>query len=268
MIRETDRELYAQCLRCIEQGVSTNQYTLIETQAEELAERIARQVSVNQVKRRVHQDEVCDPVTGIPSSYINVIISYALEVGPKIKQLKAGDVESWNEIMVLARQRVNTNLKGYAAQYGHRFHSLAEELVQKCTTVLWMRLDGYPYDTSLESWVSQFVALEVSTERRKSDFKWNSTARSLDQPVGFGEGASTLGELLPDRNAVHHYEQVDLYLTVEAASKHLSPDQHEVVWRTLSGQTSQDIADHMGKNRNTIYQIRYRAVKTLREYID
>jgi RNA polymerase sigma factor (sigma-70 family) len=268
MIRETEKDLYAQCLRCIEQGVSTNQYTPIETRPEEFAEWIARQVSANQAKGRVHQDKVCDPVTGIPSSYIRVIISYALEVGPKIKQLKSGNVESWNEIWVLVRQRVSTNLRRYAAQYGHRFHSLAEELVQHCTIVLWINLDRYTYDTNLESWVSQFVALEVNTERHKSDFKWNSTARSLDQPVRAEEGFSTLGELLADGKAAMHYEKLDLYLTVLAASKHLSPEQHEVIWRTLSGQTSQDIADHMGKNRNTIYQIRHRAVKTLREYID
>ncbi|MBN1121759.1 MAG: sigma-70 family RNA polymerase sigma factor [Anaerolineae bacterium] len=268
MIRETDKELYAQCLRSIKQGISFNQYPLPETPVEEFAERIARQISANRVKGRVHQDKVCDPVTGVPSSYINVIISYTLEVGPKIELLKAGDVKSWNEIEVLVRRRVNTNLRCYASLYGHRYEHLAKELVQHCMDVLWIRLDGYTYDTDLESWVSQFVALEVSTERRKSDFKWNSTARSLDQPIGFGEGISTLGELLPDRNAVHHYEQIDLYLSVQAASKYLSPDQHEVIWRTLSGQTSQDIADHMGKNRNTIYQIRYRAVKTLREYID
>jgi RNA polymerase sigma factor (sigma-70 family) len=268
MIHEIDYELYAQCLRCIKRGISTNQYSLTESRVDDFARWVARQVSANQAKGRVHQDRVSDPITGIPSSYIDVVISCALEFGPHLDQLKDGDVDGWNEIMTLIRRRVGTNLQPYAALYGPRFHGLAEELVQQCVAVLWINLDCFTYDTNLESWVSQFVAFEVSTERRRADFRRNSTAHSLDQPVGFEDGIGTLGELLPDGKAAMYSEKMDLYLTVWAASEHLSADQHEVIWRTLSGQTLQDIADHMGKKRNTIDQLRHRAVKILRKHID
>ncbi len=268
MIHEIDYELYTQCLRRIKQGISANRYSLMESRVDDFARWVAQQVSANQVKGRVPQNRVSDPITGIPSSYIDVVISCALEFGPYIDRLKDGNVDSWNKIFALVRRRVGINLQPYAAFYGPRYEGLAEELVQHCATVLWINLDRYTYDTNLEWWVSHFVALEVSTERRRADFRRNSTVPSLDQPVGFEDEIGTLGEFLPDGKAAMYSEKLDLYLAVWAASKHLSADQREVIWRTLSGQTPQEIADHMGKKRNAIDQIRHRAVKILREYID
>jgi RNA polymerase sigma factor (sigma-70 family) len=268
MIHETD-ELYEQCLHCVKQGISTKKYNLMESRADEFAQRIVYLVSANKDKGRVPQDKISNPVTGIPSSYIHEIIFHVLKYGPRVEQLKAGNVESWDAFMALIERRVNTNLRRVADQFGHRFDDLVDELVQHCATVLWISFDRYPYDTNLESWVAQFVAFEVSTIRRGSDFKWNSTARSLDQPTGPGEGGSTLGELLPDKKAANYYEEIDLYLTVLDASKHLTPVQREVVRRILLlGQKPQDIADEMGKKRNTIYQIRHRAVTNLRRHIE
>jgi RNA polymerase sigma factor (sigma-70 family) len=268
MIHEIDSELYAQCLCCIKRGISTNQYSLEESQIDKFAQWVARQVSANQAKGRVPQDRGSDPITGIPSSYIDVVISYALEMIPRIRLLKSGDVESWNGIFTLIRRRVGTNLKPFAPSYGPRYDGLAEELVQHCAIVFWINLDSFTYDTNLESWVSQLVAFEVSTERRRADFKRNSTASSLDQPVGFEDGIGSLGELLPDGKAAMYSEKLDLYLTVWAESKHLSADQREVIWLTLAGRTPQEIADYMGKKRNAIDQIRHRAVKILRKHID
>jgi RNA polymerase sigma factor (sigma-70 family) len=259
--------LVRQCLARINHYLETHSPTITENK-NNLATRIAALVEHNE--RRL-PDLPSDPHTNVPGAYIDDVIRYYLQETPRIKALKAGDISSWETLLNLLKRRVYTNLRRYYVKTND-FDTLAAEIVQSCSFLIWMKLEQFRYDCPLDAWVSYFVANEVRDICRSAGFKNRQKNVSFDQPLHdrtFSNTDSfTLGDLLIDKQASQDFLMVDRLLTIKAGFIYLSPAQRELVRRQLEGQTTLDIAQGMGCSPNAVYKLRQRAVDKLRTFIE
>jgi RNA polymerase sigma factor (sigma-70 family) len=219
--------------------------------------------------RRVPDNLPIDPETGFPDSYLDDIIRTLIEDGPRFDRLLQKDDRAWNDALRFVECRVRTYL--YRIYNEGDVISPLEELVNDltlhCTAVLWRDMRRFTFDTPLEAWASKYIAQEVSTYRRGADFRWNEHARSLDRPLREQPDSLTLGDLLADKRSTIDLELADKRLTIMNVLEHLSPDQRELIERTMAGQETPDIAEEMDRTHDAVHTLRHRALKRLRNSI-
>ncbi len=267
MKEQLQRELYRQCLRCAHIYYLETQRKIIAAHAEHLAQHAVSLIQRN--REFVPSDTPKDPYTGVPDNYVADVVKYLAEEGPFVRSLAAGDPEVWERMLALLEQRVYKYLGRHNDRGGmfipqDSFRALAEELVQHCAFLIWLRLDRYRYDSRFEAWVSSFVSYEVSGVCGSAGFRHNTRAVSLDVPLGSAPDFSALGEIIPDEYTEQVFQKLDRLLALENEITKLSKDQRELIQRSLEGQTAADIARDMGRSENAVYKLRQRALRTLR----
>ena len=226
-------------------------------------------VIIRRNQSRVPANLEPDPASGIPDEYVDDVINALMIEGPRVTALKAGDTVTWNNLLDLIYRRAMSYLQAHYhnQEYISPLNALVEDLVLHCAELLWLNLDRFPFDTSLDAWVSNFVANEARTLRRKADFIHNCTARSLERSNRKSTWQRPLEDKLRDCQTTGEFEIIDRWLTLGVGLRNLSPDQREVIRRQLLGQSVPDIAADMGRTRNAIYLLRHKAVSSLRDYV-
>lgn len=266
---DPDIDLERQCLARINDYLRKHPSIIVEDR-NDLAARIAVLVQRNQRANRL-PDLTSDPRTGVPDAYIDDVLQHYFRESPRIAALRAGEIVSWENMLDLLKRRVYSSLRRYNVKTND-FCTLADEIVQSCSFLIWMKLEKFPYDCPLDAWVSYFVIYEVRGTCGSSGFRNRQRNISFDQPLPTRKlssfGVLTLEDFLPDERASYDFLMLERVLTIKAGFIYLSPAQCELVLRQLEGQTTLDIARGMGCSPNAVYKIRQRAVDRLRMFID
>ena len=259
--------LYRQCLRRIKAlavaaGVDAPPHA-VEYFTRRTAD-VARQNA-----RRIPASTQPDPRTGYPDSYIDDIARTIIREEPRVRALLDKDDAAWQAMLDTIYRRVRANLRRSFSYLPLKvpFDALTVDMAHHCARVVWLRLPAFPYDTSLDAWVAVLVAYEISALRRRSDFKWNNYARSLEEPLTDQPGAPRLQDSLEDERMREAWEVWEMRHVVDGYLDHLSPDQQEVIRRGLQGEDTESIARRMGRSREAVYALRSRAVKALRRMV-
>ena len=169
-----------------------------------LARRVAWIVDDNRQRGRVPQDQMPDPKTGIPDSYIDEVLYFLDREEPTLSALRSGEEAAWDRVLAL----MGTRAYGYLLRYGvaaGQARQLAEDFAQMGGVALWgQALERYPYDTHFDAWVSRIMAYEVSQWWRSTKEQRHQRALSLDAPldaVPDSQVQGTLYRILPDLRA-------------------------------------------------------------------
>jgi DNA-directed RNA polymerase specialized sigma24 family protein len=215
---------------------------------------------------RYPTDAIPDPLTGVPITYIDTLVETTIQERTAFEKLLQKDIEAWEDMLSLIHGRVSGILR---LRYSDNniltpLHDLIDDLTLHCTEILWKKLGHYPFDCSLIAWIRLFVAREVSSLQKSADFKHNVRARSLDRPISTPLGERRLGDFISDDTMADQFDRSDDLLSILPSLRLLSDAQRNVIRRQLAGQTTEEIATHMNRNRNAIYQLRHSAIKNLR----
>lgn len=257
--------LLAQCRARVKASVHKGGTTASDSTV--LAERLACIVSSNRARGRVPHDAPPATRSGVPDGYIDEVLFFLNEEGERLNALRTGDEATWRDVLALSTLRAY----GYLLRAGlgpGQARQLADDFAQKTAVTLWEQaLESYPYDTHFDAWVSRIVAYEVSQWRRSGKEKREQHAISLDA-IPTERLPGPLYEALPDRRAVRALDDAETRLMLEEALTELPTDeQRQTVLRQLAGQTNKEIAESLGRTPQAVYNLRHRALRTLRHIL-
>lgn len=260
---ETDFDtLVIQCLRRIRASAHA-----FDEDPETLAQRVAGIVRDNVARGRVPRKPAPHPQTGVPDSYIDEVLGFIHTEGDTLHALRERDEAAWLRVMELLCVRAYTYLMRGGME-GAQARQLAEDLAQACSVTLWEQaLERFPYDTQFEAWVSRIAAYEVSQWRRSGKEQREQRAISLDG-VPDSNVQQTLYEVLPDLGASRALDEAEARMTLAGALEQLaSEEQRQTVLRQLRGESDEEIASALGRSKQAIYNLRYRALRALRRIL-
>lgn len=227
--------------------------------------RRAAQVARQNVER-IPREGRPNPRTDFPDSYIDDIIRNLMKEGPRVAALLAKENAAWERMLNFIHRRARSNLARYYEYLPIKIplDALARDMALHCAAILLRLLPSFPFDTSLDAWVSVVVANEVRALRQRADFRWNELAYSLEGEIGGEVDSPRLMDTLADEDLTRMWRLWEEMLVVTGYLDVLTPDQREVIWRGLNGEDAETIAQHMSRSRDAVYSLRSRAIKVLR----
>lgn len=264
---ESVEALYAQCL--------TRASIIVPAELGDVSPSIvafaawrATQIAL-QNRHRIPAGTYLDPATGYPDSYLDDIVTTLVRESSRVRALKERDNNAWEAILVHVDRRVRAAARHYYAFLPIKipYEVAVHDSVQHCAAVLLDRLDSYPFDTPLEAWVQTLITRELSTLRRRADFRLNALARSLEATLTGEPDSLRLIDLLASEDAGLAWQLCEDYAVIHSYLDELPPSQREVVERQLQGEDTSTIAANMHCTPNAVYSLRRRAVRNLRALI-
>jgi RNA polymerase sigma factor (sigma-70 family) len=259
----THLPLFVQCLRRADAYFSKTGCKPIASHIEICAIWLMKQAIKNQ--HRIPSGSVRNPQTGFPNSYLDDILHLAAIEGPYVAALSEQDGEAWQAMSFLISARVHTYLRRYFVSTLSR-DVLEEDIVQMCCLDFWGWLESYPYDCKLEAWISQCISRKVLRVCSSADYKHTMRQVSIDASLDYGDGV--LADILPDDGALREFSQVEMKMTLRLALRRLSPLQRQAILSILRGEDVTECSTRMGRSPNSIYKLRERARKLLRQYME
>jgi DNA-directed RNA polymerase specialized sigma24 family protein len=256
--------LFAQCLsrlQChagiVREGNHIEQHAL----------RMQKIIQGNATQDRIPTGGPVNPRTGIPDSYVDLVIDYLVREGPIVDALLAKQEETWKRLRSQIRKMVIWHAARHCNLAGERFDELVKDLTQVCSIIFWKKLWRYPYDCDLSAWLFKFVENVVRSECNKPSFRRRGDHLSLDGPSDDSPDGPLLAEVLPDDGAMSRFEKADLLLTIRAGLRLLSKPQRALVEMQLGNYDNSEIALYLDRTPNAIYTIRRRAVEKLHKFV-
>lgn len=263
MPNNTHLTLFVQCLRRADTYFSETGCRPIASHIEICAIWLMKQAVKNQ--KRIPADQVLNPQTGFPDSYLDDILHYAAVEGPYVAALSEQDGEAWQAMASLISARVHTYLRRYFVSTLSR-DVLEEDIVQMCCLDFWGWLESYPYDCKLEAWISQCISRKVLRVCSSADYRHTIRQLSIDASLNYDDGI--LADILPDDGAQRAFSQVEMKIALRLALRRLPPLQRQAILSILRGEEVTEFSRRMGRTPNSIYKLRERARKSLRHYME
>lgn len=256
--------LYAQCVHRTKAFFRQTECAPLPSHIELCAIWLMQQAVRN--RNRVPADSTPNRQTGFPDAYLDNILELAAVEGPYVGALSEQDDEASKRMLDLIMARVHSYLWRYFSSAIRRGDLQEEDVIQEC----WMEfadwLKAYPYDCKLEAWITQCVYYKVRGIRESADYKRAMRQISID---GTGDQDSfSLIETLADDGALHDFSQAELMLMLRLALRKLPPLQRQAVMSILEGEDVEECSRRLGRSANSIYKLRERARKTLRQYLE
>lgn len=215
---------------------------------------------------RIPADSPANPQTGFPDEYLDNILELAAVEGPYVAALSERDEEAWERMSILIRARVHNYAWRYFGSAVRRGNLQEEDIVQECWVEFADWLSAYPYDCKLEAWITQCVYYKVRGIRESADYKRAMRQVSIDGSDD--QDSLGLGETLADDGALHDFSEAEMLLMVRVALRRLPPLQRQAVMSILEGEDVEECSRRLGRSANSIYKLRERARKSLRQYLE
>ncbi len=241
-----------------------------DTNARQLVDKIGPLVAKNVANGRFRRLAAGQSNRGAftPSDYVDCVILNVRREQDRVDALATGDVAEWNRLLDLLRRR--------AYSMAARFRPSAEAFVeasdfaQQALAIIFSQ--PYPFDVAFDAWATTILKnLVLEHYTRSPDVLNRNTApSSLDAPTQSDDSTtSSLGEMLANPDSLAPFEQVENQsLLFEAISKLRSKAQQKViVWSFIEQWDDARIARQLGKSRQTVYNLRRRALIRLRDII-
>jgi len=259
-----ETSLYTQCVHRANAFFLRTGFTPLPSHVELCAIWLMKQAVKN--RNRIPSDALPDPRTGYPDSYLDDILELASVEGPYVAALSERDEEAWERMSSLIVTRVHSYFWRYLSNVVLRGDMQEEDVVQECWVEFADWLSAYPYDCKLEAWITQCVYYKVRGIRESADYKRVMRQISIDASDDLD--SLNLLETLADDNALHAFSQAELLLMLRIALRRLPPLQQQAVMSILSGEDVEECSQRMGRSTNSIYKLRERARKSLRQYME
>lgn len=130
----------------------------------------------------------------------------------------------------------------------------------------------FPYDVPFDAWALVILTNHIRQRylRSRDLIDRNRTVESLDRSDGEDPNPMTsLHELLQDPAADDHFERADLQQQIVNAIARLpsQAQQDVVIYSYLYGWSDEQIAEHMHKTKQAVYNLRHRALPRLRKIL-
>lgn len=263
MPSNTHLPLFIQCLQRVDAYFNATGCKPIVTHIEICALWLMKQAVKNQ--RRVPENVAPDPKTGFPDSYLDDILHYAAVEGPYVAALSEHAPEAWEMMSRLIALRVHTYLRKYNGSPLSR-DILEEDIVQICCLDFWEWLAGYTYDCKLDAWISQCISRKVLRICSSASHKHTTRQISIDTALNYKDWV--LADILPDDAALRQFSHVEMKMVLRLALRRLPKLQQQAILSILKGENVEECSQRMGCTPNSIYKLRERARKALRQYLE
>jgi RNA polymerase sigma factor (sigma-70 family) len=247
--------LYRQCLNRVIAYAKGKQIRLSTLQAQAIARWVSRRVKQNE--RRIGKFETPNAtVSGVPDQYVDDVIQSFHVEHKKMAALRGGDTETWEQLLCLISTRVGQYLRRYWIGTTE-LYEMREDLVQICAETFLRCADHFPYDCSLEAWVSKLVANKVRELCRTHGYQLQ---RVVSLPVDADEqGIWKIHFSGPDES----FLAAEARMTLQSMLGELSEDQRLLIELEADGNDVETIARVMSRTPNAIYKLRQRAYAAL-----
>jgi len=264
-------ELTAQCFRRVKNFKRQQNLRWRENRQVELTDTITSIVRhvLEKKPERIPGTEDVSPYTGVPDTYVDEVIKYYRVESRRIVKLLAGDSTSWEKLYPIIRgYTIKYLVSSYnLTYYWVSFDTLVHDVISRTYTKLAnSHFRSYCYDCPLDTWIGQY-AVYTTRELLRDHIQYANMHPSLEEHLP-GTNGLTKSDVIPDDDAQDEIDKRQDRLAVEQAIQaHLPPDQAEVMFRSLAGESPADIARAMERTRNAVYILRARAIKTLRFHL-
>jgi RNA polymerase sigma factor (sigma-70 family) len=211
---------------------------------------------VKQNERRIGKSETRDKTSGVPDQYVDDVIQSFHAEHKRMVALRGGDTEAWNQLLRLISTRVGQYVRRYWIGTTE-LYEMKEDLVQISAETFLRCADHFPYDCSLEAWVSKLVANKVREVCRTHGYRWR---RVIYLPVDADEQGGWLTCFSsPDES----FLAAEARMILESMLGELSEDQRVLIELEADGNDVESIARIMSRTPNAIYKLRQRAYAAL-----
>jgi len=256
--------LFVQCIHRAHAFFSRTDYKPIPSHVEITAIWLMQQARKNQ--NRIPDGLVTNSQTGFPDDYLDAILETASSEGPYLAALLERDEEAWDKMADLISNRVHSYVWRYFGSTPSRGDMTEEDIVQECNVDFGTWIAAYPYDCKLEAWITQCISYKVLGIRGSADCKRAMRQVSID--ASDDPDGSSLVESLTDDGAMRAFSQVELRMMLHLALRRLPPLQRQAIISILKGENVEECSRRLGKSANSIYKLRERARKSLRQYLE
>lgn len=205
---------------------------------------------------------------GLPD-YVDRIIFHTEREFQRVKALEQGDPTEWNRLHETLFRRACRMIQPF--RNGTDANMEARDFSQQACLIIFDQ--RYPFDVAFDAWATTILKnLVVAHYTRSSDVLRRPNApSSLDVPLRTEDGSvASLGDLLADAKSLAPFERVENQaLLLDAIDQLRSSEQRNViVWTFLDGLSDKQIAKRLGKSVQATYNLRWRALKRLRNILE
>ncbi len=261
------------CEHQASETVTENDLEQYETSREELIRHITqivlRNVASGRVQRVIIAGQFTESRKALSEAYIDrVIASYLREHG-RVEALAARDEVAWTELFQQLASRAYNILLRMQAPSGRAQDEAADFAQDVCETIF---NHPFPYDVSFDAWVTRILKNRILWCYTRSPdladrkpWMW-----SLDRPSRSGpDDDFSLYDLLSDESSDAPFEKSEVQeMLIQAINRLRSTAQQQVVVDTFFYDLSDDeIAMRLGKTKQAVYNLRFRALRNLRRIL-
>ena len=227
---------------------------------------VKRNLANGRVERFARHRAGANPVS--TADYVDRVLHYFLAEHAHITLLERNDTVAWEQLRHQLEQRAYRMIL--------RLHDVrtasqqASEFANETCRIIFEK--SYPFDISFDAWATTILnRLILARFTRSTDaLDRYGKPKSLDDPPKSDElSQNPLGELLPDEKASAPFEKIENQsLLLDAIARLRSPQQRKVIQFTFLDELDGDtIAKRMGKSKQSIYTLRNRALKQLKNIL-
>lgn len=263
-------ELTAQCFRRVKNYKRQQNLRWDEHRQVELTHAITPIIRYVRERKpvRIPGTEDVSSGTGVPDTYVDEVIKYYRAESKRVSRLRDGDSASWLQLDPVIREYTLKRLtRSYNPVY---YQTPLETLVTEVVNQTYVKLtesefESFCFDCPLDAWIGNY-AVRTALELLRKHIRYARRHYSLEDFIT-GTNGLMLGDAITDLRAQIEMEQSHARLVIEQIRGCLSSDQSEVISRMLTGESTADIAQAMGRTRNAIYSLRSRAIQALRNQL-
>ncbi|CAG0935155.1 hypothetical protein TFLX_03987 [Thermoflexales bacterium] len=268
----SDADLCEICERLINATVTQDQLNQTDLNALQLTERVVEIVLRNLASGRAQRvmDNCRNASTNANASleqYIDKVIVRYLAERQRVERLAERDDAEWAQLLELMTTRAYRIL--YRWQVNDlQSKDIATDFAQQTCESIYAAV--FPYDVSFDAWATVILSNHIRQHYTRSQdlIDRNPLMESLDLSVTSDPDEMTsLYETLSDPTAAHLFERIDVQQEIIDAIAQLPShtQQDVIVYSYLYGWSDEQIASHLGKTKQAIYNLRHRALRQLRQ---
>jgi RNA polymerase sigma factor (sigma-70 family) len=232
---------------------------------------VKRNLASGRAQRVMSHDRQREPLTRSQlEQYIDRVIGVYLIEHARIERLAAQADAEWNQLQAELTTRARRMLQHWPASVFQPQAEAPDFAQQACETIF---NAIFPYDVAFDAWATVILNNHIRQRATRSRdlVDRNPSVVSLDQPTGSQpEQMTALYDLVQDPTADHLFETVELQLQITAAIARLSsPTQQLIIlYSFLYGWSDKQLANHLAKTEQAIYNLRHRALRQLRHIFE
>ncbi|HEY4691562.1 MAG TPA: sigma-70 family RNA polymerase sigma factor [Anaerolineae bacterium] len=239
--------------------------------AAQLAKIVWRNLHSGRVQRVFSRGEARAPIRlDWLEEYVDRVIGYYLAEHERVERLADGDSAEWDRLQRLLYWRAYRMLQHWPLKGLTAEQDAVDYAQQTCISVY---NATFPYDVSFDAWATLILHNHILKQYTRSTdvIDRNPLVESLDNSYDSHDSDSWRSphDALADPESEAPFESVDTQEQIKWAIARLpSPSQQQVVTYTfLLGRSDEWISREMGRSRQSVYNLRHRAIQQLRQIL-